>query len=157
MLPFPVARLTIFSLKPRRANARPEKQVVGVQEEVPTLMHELSIAYSLVRVAAEAAQDAHIPQVSAVHLRLGVLAGVVKESLLFSYDIAAENTPLAGSQLIIEELPVIIYCPTCAAEQTLPGIQSFRCPVCGQPSAQIVQGKELQIISLEYADAAALA
>lgn len=117
-------------------------------------MHELSIAYNLVRIAAEAAQEAHIPHVDAVHLRLGVLSGVVKESLLFSYDIAAENTPLAGSRLIIEELPVVIFCPACKVERTLPGIQSFRCPVCDQPSAHIIQGKEMQIASLEYADAA---
>jgi len=157
LLPFLGARLTIFRLSCAGQTPGLKMQVVSVQEEVPTRMHELSIAYSLVRVATEAVQEAQIPQVSAVHLRLGVLSGVVKESLLFSYDIATENTPLAGSQLIIEELPIIIFCPTCNAEQTLPGIQSFRCPVCGQPSAQIVQGKELQIVSLEVADAAAFA
>ncbi len=120
-------------------------------------MHELSIAYSLVRIATQAAQEAQISHVDAVHLQLGVLSGVVQDALLFGFDIAAEDTPLAGSRLLIEEIPIVIFCQQCDANRTLDGVQSFRCPVCQQPSAHIVQGKEMQIVSLEYADAAAIA
>ena len=35
-------------------------------------------------------------KVSAVHLRLGALSGVVKDALLFSYEVACQDTPLAG-------------------------------------------------------------
>ena len=112
-------------------------------------MHELSIAYSLVQIATKAAQESDIRQVQAVHLHLGTLSGVVKEALLFSYDIATAGTVLQGSRLEIEELPVIIHCTTCG-DVTLPNIQRFRCPNCDQPSVDIRQGKELEIISLEY-------
>jgi hydrogenase nickel incorporation protein HypA/HybF len=115
-------------------------------------MHELSIAYSLVEMAAQAAQTAQVGRVAAVHLRLGALAGVEKEALLFGYDIAAAGTPLEGSRLVIEEAPVVIYCAACDCTSTLPTIQSFHCPRCGALTADIRQGKELELVSLEVAD-----
>lgn len=115
-------------------------------------MHELSIAYSLVEIASQAALEVKATRVEVVKLRLGVLAGVVKEALLFSYDVVIEDTILAGSRLEIEELPLIVYCPHCEVQSQLPGVQQFRCSRCGQLTAQIVQGKELDIVSLEYAE-----
>lgn len=115
-------------------------------------MHELSIAHSLVEIASEAACQANAKRVDAVTLRLGMLSGVVKDALLFSYDIATADTLLAGSRLKIEELPVVVYCPACDKQSTLAGVQRFRCSQCDQPTAQIIQGKEMEIVSLEYSE-----
>jgi hydrogenase nickel incorporation protein HypA/HybF len=115
-------------------------------------MHELSIAYNLVETAAAAAHKAGVLQVVAVHLRLGVLSGISKEALLFSYDLATDGSLLAGSRLVIEDIPVIIFCSQCQTEQTLLSIQRFCCPVCGSPSADIRQGRELDIVGLEVCD-----
>ncbi|HEY6368989.1 MAG TPA: hydrogenase maturation nickel metallochaperone HypA [Candidatus Sulfotelmatobacter sp.] len=52
-------------------------------------------------------------QVSAVHLRLGALCGVVKDAPLFSYEVACQDPPLQGSQLIVEDMPVIVLCAQC--------------------------------------------
>lgn len=114
-------------------------------------MHELSIAYSLVQMAGEAAANAGIHSVQAVHLRLGALSGVVEEALLFSYDIAAQGTILEGSRLIIEKIPITVHCPTCG-EVELPTMQRFRCPICETPTADIVRGKEMEISALEFED-----
>ena len=57
-------------------------------------MHELSIALSILDLAAEEAER-HGGRVAAVHLRLGPLAGVVKDALVSAYDLAREGTPLA--------------------------------------------------------------
>jgi len=67
-------------------------------------MHELSIALGIVEAAVEEAQQRNV-QVSAVHLRLGALSGVVKDGLLFSYEVACQDTPLQGSRLLIEDVP----------------------------------------------------
>ena len=115
-------------------------------------MHELSIAENLIEIASNAAQAAGVQQVQAVHLRLGALSGVVAEALLFSYEIAAAGTPLEGSQLVIQAVPAAIYCPTCAGVVELPTIQAFICPACGTSSADVRQGHELEIISLEVED-----
>jgi hydrogenase nickel incorporation protein HypA/HybF len=67
-------------------------------------MHELSLAMSIVDIASEEGERLG-GRVSAVHLRLGPLAGVAKDALLFSYDMACQDTPVAGSRLVIEEMP----------------------------------------------------
>jgi hydrogenase nickel incorporation protein HypA/HybF len=112
-------------------------------------MHELSIILNLVEIAEEAAQRERVRAVRSVRLRVGAMAGVVKESLLFCYEIASEGTLLAGSRLDVTEVPVVIHCPSCDLDRTLAGIQNFCCPVCGTPSADIRQGKELEVESLE--------
>lgn len=115
-------------------------------------MHELSIAYSLVEAANAAAQKAGATHVTAVQLRLGELAGVVKDALQFSYDIAVKGTRLEGSQLKIEDMPVLIFCERCNDLRPIVSLQRFHCSVCDTPSAQIRQGKELEIVALEIGD-----
>src|SRR5262245_31860991 len=116
-------------------------------------MHELSIAVSIVEMASQEVAKRGGGRVCALHLRLGALSGVVKEALLFSHDIACLGTPLAGSKLIIEEVPVVIYCQTCQAEHNLESIQRFACPACGEPTAEVRQGKDLEVVALEIEDA----
>ena len=111
-------------------------------------MHELSVAISIIELAEEEASRRGA-RVDAIHLRLGPLAGVVKEVLLSSYEIARENTALAGSRLIIEEMPIVVYCPRCQAERTLESMQEFRCPECRTPASEVLQGKELEVFALE--------
>lgn len=112
-------------------------------------MHELSIALQLIEIAEASARQADAQHVDTVHLRLGVLAGVVKDSLLFAYDTAAEGTLLEGSRLEIEDVPLVIHCPTCQQDRELPSIQSFQCPICGTFSSDVRQGTELELVSLE--------
>jgi len=111
-------------------------------------MHELSIAMGIVEAAADEAQSRGV-QVRAVHLRLGALSGVVKDALLFSYEVACQDTPLAGSQLIVEDVPVTIFCPRCKELRVLASLQLFACPECGAPTMDIRQGKELEVFALE--------
>ncbi|RUL88771.1 hydrogenase maturation nickel metallochaperone HypA [Tautonia sociabilis] len=118
-------------------------------------MHELSIAESLISAAVEAIEGGETgtaPVVEEVHLRLGVLAGVEAEALRFCFEVAAEGTPLAGSRLVIEEVPVLIYCSSCRREEQLPGVQGFSCPRCGEPSREIRRGRELELASLHIID-----
>jgi hydrogenase nickel incorporation protein HypA/HybF len=111
-------------------------------------MHELSIALSILDMAAEEG-GRHGGRVAAVHLRLGALSGVVKDALVSAYDLARTVTPLAGADLIVEEVPVVAYCPACAAEQPLAVIYELCCPVCGTPTPTIVRGRELEVTALE--------
>jgi hydrogenase nickel incorporation protein HypA/HybF len=104
---------------------------------------------SMVEMAAGEAASRGGVQVHAIHLKLGPLSGVVKEALLFSYDVACEGTPLAGSRLVIEEVPVVVYCPACESETTLASIQRFCCASCDAPTSEVVRGKELEVVALE--------
>ena len=84
-----------------------------------------------------------------VYLRLGALSGVDRGALDFSYEIATEGTLLEGSTLVVEELPVRVYCRACDQELELASIQCFQCPQCGVPTGDIRQGRELAIESIE--------
>ncbi len=111
-------------------------------------MHELSIAMGIVDAATDEAQRRGVV-VSAVHLRLGALSGVVKDALLFSYEVACQDTPLAGSRLIVEEVPVVVFCPQCNDTRALTSVQLFVCPECSTPTMDVRQGKELEVFALE--------
>src|SRR5438270_13741918 len=112
-------------------------------------MHELSIALAIVDVAAEEAARHGDAAVAAVHLRLGPLSGVVKEALSSAYELAREGSALATARLVIEEVPVVIFCPDCAADRTAASVQDLCCPVCGTAPARVVSGRELEVVALE--------
>jgi hydrogenase nickel incorporation protein HypA/HybF len=111
-------------------------------------MHELSIAMSLVDLAQEEA-GRHEGRVCALHLRIGALAGVVPEALLASYEMACFETPLEGSRLVIEEVPVVVFCPQCEADRPLESVQAFCCPECGTPTPRVERGRELELVAME--------
>ncbi len=114
-------------------------------------MHELSIALSLVEGVLEQTEKQGGLKVEAVHLKLGVLSGVDKDALSFSYTVAIEGTPLAQSRLVIEEVPLTIHCPSCGGERTLAAMEDFSCPICKTPAQDIVRGREIEITGLEVA------
>jgi hydrogenase nickel incorporation protein HypA/HybF len=115
-------------------------------------MHELSIAMSMIDIAAEEAAARNGGRVTALHLKLGPLSGVVKDALLFSYDVAASGTALEGSLLVIEEVPVVVFCRSCNQQQTIETIQHLACPVCGELTPEVISGRELQIVAMELED-----
>ena len=114
-----------------------------------SLMHELSVASSIVEAVAESAATYSGTRVKQVRLRVGALASVVEDSLQFCWELATEGSPLAGAALVINNLPVIVHCAACGVDAEIEGIQNLRCPRCGELSADIRQGRELEIESIE--------
>ncbi|HHY67515.1 MAG TPA: hydrogenase maturation nickel metallochaperone HypA [Alicyclobacillus sp.] len=112
-------------------------------------MHELSIAYSLVELALEESEKRGVRQLRAVYLKLGVLSGVIKESLQFCFDVVVQGTPAEGAELIVEDVPVVVYCPECQEERALPEPLPMRCPVCGTRTAEVLHGREVELYGLE--------
>jgi hydrogenase nickel incorporation protein HypA/HybF len=112
-------------------------------------VHELSIAMSIIDMASEELTRRNATRIEAVHVKIGKLSGVVPRALHASYDLACEDTPLAGSRLIIEEVSIMVYCARCAAARPVDSMQVLCCAVCGTPSAEVVQGRELQVVALE--------
>ena len=116
-------------------------------------MHELSIVSSVVESVTEALaalpESSRGARVLEVRLRVGALASVVTESLEFCYGIASEGTPLEGSRLVVNVLPVVMHCERCREDVELEGVQSFRCPRCGETCSEMRQGREMEIESFE--------
>lgn len=114
-------------------------------------MHELSIAISMIEQILEESASRGGLAVEIVHLRLGVFSGVAKDALLFSYELACEGTPLEGSRLAIEEVSLLIYCPSCQRERTPVSVYQLCCPDCLVPAQEILRGREIEVASLEVA------
>ena len=112
-------------------------------------MHELSIAASIVEAVTESAAAYPGARVKEVRLRVGALASIVEDCLQFCWELATEGTALVGSALVINKLPVMVHCGSCGVDAEIEGVQSFRCPRCGEPAADLRQGRELEIDSIE--------
>lgn len=111
-------------------------------------MHELSIALSLLDLVEEEAERRGC-RVAAVHVRLGPLSGVVREALASAYEMAREGTPMAETELVFEEVSVVVSCPACNAERTPVSAFELRCPECGTPTPEVLSGRELEVVALE--------
>jgi hydrogenase nickel incorporation protein HypA/HybF len=110
-------------------------------------MHELSIALSMIEQIEQVAAR-HPGPVRSAQVRIGVLSGVDTEALRFAWEIARAGTQFASTNLEIENVPLRIRCPACG--DTHPAeVDSILCPRCVTPEQQILEGRELQLASLE--------
>ena len=116
-------------------------------------MHELSIAESIVDAVTESMAAYPGARVLEVRLRIGVLAAVIEDSLQFCWGLSTEGTPLQGARLAVTTLPVVMHCGRCARDVELEGVQSFRCPRCGEPATDLRQGRELAVEAVEIEEA----
>lgn len=112
-------------------------------------MHELSIAISIVDGALEELRRSGAKGATAIHIRVGRLCGVNPDALLFSYGVAAQETVLARSRLVIELVEVAIYCPHCHMERPALAFPVLVCDACGTLAGRVVHGEELDITAME--------
>jgi len=112
-------------------------------------MHELSIVESVVEAVTETVTRYPGSRVKSVKLRVGVLAAVVEDSLQFCWELATQGTSLAGANLIVISVPIRLHCATCKRDAEIDGVQSLRCPSCGELTAELLEGRELEIESIE--------
>jgi hydrogenase nickel incorporation protein HypA/HybF len=61
---------------------------------------------------------------------------------------AREGSAAETAELIFEEVPLVVHCPSCNVDSTVE-IQSFVCPICGTPTGEIISGRELEVTALE--------
>jgi hydrogenase nickel incorporation protein HypA/HybF len=116
-------------------------------------MHELSIAVSMVDEITNATEEARRNSafaVKAVCLSLGMLSGVDSQALRFCYQAACDGTFLEGSELKIEEIPIVVHCAACSLDTRPASIQQLACSRCSA-AGQVVQGHEMEITALEVA------
>lgn len=76
---------------------------------------------------------------------------MVTQALASAYKLARERTSFEKTELIIEDVPVVVYCPNCQAERNAQSPEWFTCPVCNAATCEIVSGRELEVRALELA------
>jgi len=115
-------------------------------------MHELSIALNILDIAADESAQRGDTAIHAVHVQLGPFSGVVRQALESAFNLARETSRFPSCRLVIEEIPLIVYCRQCDAEHALPSMQWLRCPVCGGGTPDVISGNELDITAMEIDD-----
>lgn len=112
-------------------------------------MHELGIISSAVDEVLQQARQHGAKRVHRVVLRIGALSGVEPEALRFAFDVVTPHTLAADSILEITVAPARAYCASCAKEFSAESNFVFSCPHCGQFSADLRQGRELELAQIE--------
>lgn len=116
-------------------------------------MHEMSVALAVIdQVEQAAARDGNVTAVRSVRLQVGELAGVVPDSLSFCFELACAGTVLEGAELVTEAVPGRARCAPCAHEWAVRMPPRLTCPRCGGTTADLLSGRELQIVSVHWED-----
>ncbi|MFF1838813.1 hydrogenase maturation nickel metallochaperone HypA [Streptomyces sp. NPDC058231] len=115
-------------------------------------MHEMSIAMAVVDQVEEAARAGGATSVGSVRLQVGELAGVVPDALSFCFGLACEGTVLEGAELLVDAVAARARCEPCADEWAVGMPPQLCCPACGEATAELLSGRELQIVSVHWQD-----
>ncbi|HVB10693.1 MAG TPA: hydrogenase maturation nickel metallochaperone HypA [Bacillota bacterium] len=112
-------------------------------------MHELSLATSILDVAAAQLAAAGRTRLLRVEVAVGELAAVLPDNLAFCFEVLAEDRPaLAGAHLDVQVRPLMVRCRDCGGEAHPPR-PVMRCPACGSSRVEVSSGQELEIVALE--------
>jgi hydrogenase nickel incorporation protein HypA/HybF len=111
-------------------------------------MHEVGLMENALAIALDYATREQATRIHEIALRVGMLSGVEPDALRFAFDVVTQGTIAEKAQLRIETCPTVCYCPHCQAEFH-PTDWGYDCPICQVWSLSIVQGKELELASLE--------
>ncbi|MFZ8934537.1 MAG: hydrogenase maturation nickel metallochaperone HypA [Bacteriovoracaceae bacterium] len=109
-------------------------------------MHELSIAKAIVESGIEHIKKGQ--KVISIHVKVGVLSGVVKEALEFAFPEVCRGTSFEGAQLEIEKVPLLLYCKSCHQLTHSEDIVIL-CQHCYDTEVEIQEGKEILIQKME--------
>jgi len=111
-------------------------------------MHEMSIAQSLLEIVEDTLKENPHSKLKKVVVKVGELVAVVPDSLQFCYQALTADTPLEGSELVIELIPVAASCQDCRKEFKVDSF-FFICPHCESTNVKILSGQELRVSELE--------
>ena len=113
------------------------------------IVHEVTVALGLLEDVESAAAAEAIDRVVSVRVRIGAMAGIVRDALLFSWDVVTAQTICEGSRLDIEVIPLAIFCERCQGESTPSPGRGLLCAECGTVASRILRGREMQLVGVE--------
>ncbi len=111
-------------------------------------MHELSIAQGILEIVQQYVEPAQAAAVRGVKVRVGRLAGVVADSLEFSFSAVVADTPWQSARLEIVNVPTTGECRGCGNQFEVEDV-AFCCPACESTDVRLVSGTDLQVVEIE--------
>lgn len=110
-------------------------------------MHEMSIALSIIDLAAEQAKKAAANKIIEIELDIGTLSGIEIEALNFALEIAKKDSVLESAEIKINRIEAVSECLECGHIFEPEGFISH-CPECKEMNTRVFKGKEMQVKSL---------
>jgi len=114
-------------------------------------MHELSVAQNILQIVKTHLPEGAEERLRSITVRVGEDAGIVPESLEFSFQVLTHATKFDHARLHIERVPLVIHCEKCGTASTVE-FPFFFCPRCNSREVVIISGEELQVVSIELED-----
>lgn len=116
-------------------------------------MHEWSLARTLLQQAAHICREHGSNELLEVRVQIGPLSGIEASLLESAFDqLVCElgNSPIC---LVVETTPLVVRCRECERESELSDFD-FYCRACHSRSVRVVQGDQLQLVSIRVTDEA---
>jgi len=111
-------------------------------------MHELAITQSIIDIVSRHAEQAGARRIRRIHLVVGELSSIVDDSIQFYFDYLSQNSLAAGAELVFRRPQVTLACPSCG-HHWQPASADWTCPECSVAQAQVVEGREFYVDSIE--------
>ena len=114
-------------------------------------MHEMSIAINIFEVVQRHLPKERNTRVKKIFLRAGKLAAIYPLALDTCLRAVSRDTPVAGAEIVIDEVPIRAQCRSCQAITEFDE-PPFVCAMCGGTQLDITSGRELFVESIEVED-----
>jgi hydrogenase nickel incorporation protein HypA/HybF len=115
-------------------------------------MHELSMTEELLNLALSYARTAGAGRITGVHVALGEMSSLTRESVCFYWDMISAGTLAEGAALTFRQVPAVLHCAGCGNDG--PAVNGdASCPKCGSVNIRLRSGDEFVLEALELAPA----
>ncbi len=111
-------------------------------------MHELGIMTGVMESVEQAAKNANANKVLKISLQVGVMTEAIEDALRFAFEALSEGTMCEGAELEVNMVQPVSVCLECGNEYEHDRFHMV-CPECGSAFTQLIQGKEMNIESIE--------
>jgi len=111
-------------------------------------MHELSVTRELLDIAINKAEEAGAKRINQISLVIGDMTTVIDDCIQFYFDLISQNTIAQGAKLSFQRVPIQVKCRQCN-NIFKPEAESWKCPHCSELDAEIINGREFYIDSLD--------
>jgi len=111
----------------------------------------MGITQGILAAAFDAAEGAGATRITEVRITIGELTEIQTFALDFAFEALTPGTMAEGAKLVVTELPPKSRCRDCGAEYEHDRF-TMVCPECAGMNVELLQGRELQIDSIETDD-----
>lgn len=111
-------------------------------------MHEMSLMSSIFDIINSTIEEYQPRKVNKITLKVGELTNALPEALEMAFEVFSKGNIVEGATLEILRIPIKVYCSHCDSQSILEDM-IYNCPCCQSIGVEVIEGRELQIESIE--------